>query len=96
MRAWEWIQAWANTNGGAASILGLWVTFAALVAGWLSSRSTNRLIHTSTADTRTLLERMDERHSALLQRMDERTGRMNELAEERHREVIQAIQTLRG
>ena len=96
MRIWDWIQAWANTNGGAACILGLWVTFAALVAGWLWSRSTNHLIHTSAADTRTLLARMDERHSALLQRMDERTERMNELAEERHREVIQAIQTLRG
>ena len=69
---------------------------AALVAGWPWSRGTNHLIHPSAADTRTLLERMDERHSALLQRMDERTERMNELAEERHREVIQAIQTLRG
>jgi hypothetical protein len=38
----------------------------------------------------------DARTQDILTRMDERTTRMNESAEERHREVLQVIQALKS
>ena len=93
---WDWF----NTAAGAASLLGLWVTLAALILGWWWSRSastliaqttgkTQELITTSATDTKTLLARMDEHWRQAWERMDQR-------ADERHREVIQAIQALKS
>lgn len=89
MTWWEWFQAWANTNGGAVSILGVWITLAALLSGWIWTRGTTKLIAQGDAKTQEILARMDERWQQAWERMDQR-------ADERHREVVQAIQALRG
>jgi hypothetical protein len=63
---------------------------------WRITRSTLKLITQSHTETRTLIAERDACTQDIQARMDERTARMNELAEERHREVIQAIQALKS
>jgi hypothetical protein len=93
MSWWEWFS---NTAAGAASLMSLILGGILGVVSWRISRSTDKLITQSHTETRTLIAEGDARTQDILARMDERTGRMNELAEERHREVIQAIQALKG
>lgn len=52
-------------------------------------RETQNLIQSNQADTRALLQEMQSEARALFERMDQR-------ADERHREVIEAIRTLRA
>jgi uncharacterized protein HemX len=56
MTWWAWFQAWSNTNGGAVSILGVWITAAALLSGWVWARSTNKLIAQGRDTTQTLIK----------------------------------------
>jgi hypothetical protein len=93
MSWWEWFF---NTTAGAASLISLILGGILGVVSWRISRSTDKLITQSYTETRTLIAEGDARTQDILARMDERTARMNELAEERHREVIQAIQALKG
>jgi uncharacterized membrane-anchored protein YhcB (DUF1043 family) len=90
---WAAALAWFGVIASAASIAGL-------LTGLLGMRQTNKLIvnvHTATQQTLTDLakgfrettEAMDRRHVESAERMDQR-------ADERHREVIQAIQALKS
>ena len=83
------------------------MTLAALVVGWWWSRSSNTLIErttaktqelitTGTTDTKALLARMDEHLARMDEHWREAWERMDQRADERHREVIQAIQALKG
>ena len=81
MSFWELFAALAS----AASI----VSVALAVSSVFNGRVTRRLAQGLHDDTQATLARMDTHHSTLLERMDQR-------ADERHREVIQAIQTLRA
>jgi hypothetical protein len=93
MSWWEWFF---NTALGAASLMSLILGGILGVVSWRISRSTDKLITQNHTETRTLIAEGDARTQDILARMDERTARMNELAEERHREVIQVIQALKG
>jgi hypothetical protein len=86
---------WFNTGAGAASIVGLIVTIGAIIQAMITGRSTRRLqadIHASTqlalADMRKGFTESQERLGQILERMDQR-------ADERHRDTITAIETLR-
>lgn len=81
---WEWF----NTAAGAASLGGLILAAILGAVSWRISRATDRLISQGDAHTQAILAEMDARHTALLERMDQR-------ADDRHREVVQVIQTLR-
>jgi hypothetical protein len=87
-----------NTAAGTASIIGGIVTLGAVLHAWITSRSTRALqadIHTalqvSLTDMRKGFTESQERLGHILERMDARTERMNQLAEERHREVLQRL-----
>jgi hypothetical protein len=92
---WEWF----NTGAGAASIVGLIVTIGAIIQAMMTGRSTRRLqadMHASTPLTLTDMrkgvtegqERIDTHGREAFERMDQR-------ADERHRETVTAIDTLR-
>jgi DNA anti-recombination protein RmuC len=97
---WTTALAWFGVLAGATSV-------AALIHGLVTSRQTTRLqddIHAATQAMLTdlgkgfretqqqlsqTLERMDERWREAFERMDQR-------ADDRHREVLQALQALKG
>jgi hypothetical protein len=81
MSFWELFSLVLIAVGLGASVLGAWVTYA---ARWNGER-TRELIRTLHADTQQTLGLLGE----ILERMDQR-------ADERQREVISAIQALRG
>jgi len=81
MSFWELFAALAS----AASI----VSLAIAVSSIFNGRATRGLGQRLHDDTLQILVRMDIHHSTLLERMDER-------ADERQREVIEAIRTLRA
>ncbi len=84
MRCWEWF----NTAAGAASLIGVTVAVVLGVVSWRITRVTDRLISQSHTDTRALIERAGATTQAIRERMDQR-------ADEGHREALQVIQTLR-
>jgi hypothetical protein len=90
--SWDWF----NTTAGAASLMGFILAVILGLVSWRISRATDRLIAQSHRETQALMAQGDARTHEILARMDERTTRMNELAEERHREVVEAITVLRG
>lgn len=71
-----------------ASILGTFLTYAARHNG----EATRTLVRSMEERTTSILERMSE----MLQRMSETQERMDVRADERHREAIEAIRTLRA
>jgi hypothetical protein len=85
--SWEWF----NGGAGAASIVGLIVTIGSVISGWHLKRLLAD-IHASTQLTLTNMRKgfteSQERLGQILERMDQR-------ADERHRETITAIETLR-
>lgn len=85
MTFWELMAVALSSTGLFASILGAFLTYAARKNG----EATRELIRGSEDATRELTRSMEERLSALLDRMDLR-------ADERHREVIEAIRALRA
>jgi hypothetical protein len=93
MSWWEWFF---NTAAGAASLMSLILGGILGVVSWRISRSTDKLITHGRDSTHALIKEMHADTQRTLAQMDERTTRMNELAEERHREVIQAIQALKS
>ena len=92
MNWWEWF----NTAAGAASLMGLILGVVLGMVSWRISRATDKLILQNSRDTHALIVQGDARTQDILARMDERTTRMNELAEQRHRETLQVIQALKG
>jgi len=85
MSWWEWF----NTAAGGASLMGLIVASILGVVSWRISQATDRLIQRTSEGTQTLIDRTTANTQAMLERMDQR-------ADERHREVIQVIQALKG
>jgi hypothetical protein len=92
MRWWEWFF---NTAAGAASLMSLILGSILGVVSWRISRSTDKLITHGRDSTQMLIKEVHADTQRTLAQMDERTTRMNELAEERHRETIQVIQALK-
>jgi hypothetical protein len=76
---------WFSVGVGVVSVLGVWLTGIA----WWHGRTTNKLITSSAKDTQALIAQTTANTQDILERMDQR-------ADERHREVIQAIQALKG
>jgi hypothetical protein len=80
---------WFGGLTGVVSVLGAWLTGIA----WWHGRATNRLIVETAAQTQahasTVIERMDTHWRDAWDRADQR-------ADERHREVIEAIKALRA
>ena len=85
MSFWELFGLMATGMGLFASILGAWLTYAARQNG----SATRALIRDTQAETRHLIQEMQTATMQLLERMDIR-------ADERHREVIEAIRTMRA
>lgn len=99
MSFWELFTALA----GAASIVSLAIALSSVVNGRATRRvvremtsDTQNVIRSNQEETRALLREMQSETRALLERMDARAERMDQRADERHREVIQPIQTLRA
>ena len=99
MSFWELLAIVLSAAGVFASILGAFLTYAARKNGEATrelirrtGEATQELIRGTTAATHELIRDlnrgMEERLATLLERMDLR-------ADERHREVIEAIRTLR-
>jgi hypothetical protein len=91
MTKWDWFQVLT----GAASVGGVVMTAGALLAGWLWTKSTNRLISQGDQHTQALVAAGDQHTQALVAAGDQHTqtilGRMNELAEERHRALLDKL-----
>jgi hypothetical protein len=86
MSWWEWFF---NTAAGAASLMSLILGDILGVVSWRISRSTDKLITSTSKDTQALATQTTVNTQTILERMDQR-------ADERHREVIQAIQALKS
>jgi hypothetical protein len=84
MTWWTWFHAWANTNSGAVSILGMWITAAALLAGWIWARSTNKLIAEGRDSTQTLLKEIHVATQTTLGQLGQVLDRMDQAAEARY------------
>jgi hypothetical protein len=81
---WEWF----NTAAGAASLMGLILAVILGLVSWRISRATDRLIQQSHQDTRALINQTSANTQGILERMDQR-------ADERQREIFQALQALK-
>jgi len=81
MSFWELFGLVATGMGLFAFILGAWLTYAARQNG---------------SATRALIREMQAETTGILDRMDARMERMDQRADERHREVIQVIQALKA
>jgi hypothetical protein len=92
--SWEWF----NTGAGAASIVGLIVTIGSVISGWHLKRL-QADIHASTQLTLTDIRKgFAESQQAIAQtvsHLGDILDRMDRRADERHRETITAIETLR-
>jgi hypothetical protein len=76
---------WFSVGVGVVSVLGVWLTGIA----WWHGRATNKLITSTAEGTQALIAQTTTNTQQILERLDQR-------ADERHREVIQAIQALKG
>jgi DNA-binding PadR family transcriptional regulator len=85
MTFWEFMGVALSSAGLFASILGAFLTYAARKNG----EATRELIRSDSEATRELIRSMEERMAKLLERMDQR-------ADERQREVIEAIRALKA
>jgi hypothetical protein len=99
--SWEWF----NTGAGAASIVGLIVTIGSVISGWHLKRL-QADIHASTQLTLTDMRKgFSESHEHLaasqkaiaeaVSGIGQILERMDQRADERHRDTITAIDTLR-
>jgi hypothetical protein len=96
---WELFGALMSAAGLLVGGLGLVITYAARKNG----EATRALIGSTQDETRALIRILhEEKHTAtreLIRTMEERLGalleRMDQRADERHREMVQLIQTLR-
>jgi hypothetical protein len=92
--SWEWF----NTGAGAASIVGLIVTIGSVISGWHLKRL-QADIHASTQLTLTDMRKgFTESQQAIAQtvsHLGDILDRMDQRADQRQRETITAIETLR-
>jgi hypothetical protein len=82
--SWDWF----NTAAGAASLMGVILAGILGVVSWRISQATDKLIASTAKDTQTLITQTTTNTHTLLERMDQR-------ADERQREVFQALQALK-
>jgi uncharacterized phage infection (PIP) family protein YhgE len=85
---WTTALAWFGVIAGAASV-------ASLVAGLVGTYQTNRLIANIHAATRQTLTDMRKGFSETQERLGAILERMDQRADERHQEALQAIQALK-
>lgn len=89
MSWWEWF----NTAAGAASLGSLILAAILGTVTWVQTRATNKLIIEGREQTQAVIERSTEQARAstaeILERMDQR-------ADERHRDTLQVIQAVKG
>jgi hypothetical protein len=90
-----WFSVLAGSGRLVASILGAWLTYA---ARWNGER-TRELVRSTQADTQALLREMHNGTHALLREMQAETraliDRLDQRADERHRDTLQLLETLR-
>lgn len=79
MTFWEQLGIVLSSAGLFASILGAFLTYAARKNG---------------EATRALTREMEERLTTILEHMDQHTERMDQRADERHREVLEAFERM--
>ena len=85
MTFWEFLGVALSSAGLFASILGAFLAYAARKNG----EATRDLIRSNSEATRDLIRSLEEHLTKLLERMDKS-------ADERHREVIEAISALKA
>jgi len=95
-------MTWAffNTAAGAASLMGLTLAAVLGVVSWRISRATDKLIVQGRDSTQTLIKEVHAETERTLAGMDSRWQqaweRADQRADERQREMMQAIQALKG
>jgi hypothetical protein len=83
---WEWFF---NTSAGAASLMGLVLGAILGVVTWRLTKATDQLIKSTAEGTQLLIRDVHATTAQTLERMDQR-------ADERQREMMQAIQALKS
>ena len=81
MNWWEWF----NTAAGAASLMGLILAAVLGIVLWRISTATDKLIRSTSEGTQTLITQGNTNTQAILERMDQQ-------ANQRQREMMEAIQ----
>jgi hypothetical protein len=81
---WDWF----NTAAGAASLMGLILAVILGVVSWRLTRATDALIERTSARTQELMAHGTSETKAILERMDQQ-------ANARQREMMEAIQALK-
>jgi len=75
-------QMWErlNTIGGGVTLLGAWLTLVALVLGWWWNKAANALMASTSTKTQELITATSTQTKEILERM-------NQLAEDRYRDL---------
>jgi tellurite resistance protein len=96
MSWWEW---WFNTAAGAASLGSLILGAILGFISWRISTATDKLIKRSSADTQSLIKSTSEgTHTLIVQtttNTQQMLERMDQQANQRQREMMEAIQALK-
>jgi tellurite resistance protein len=96
MSWWEWFF---NTAAGAASVMSLILGAILGFVSWRISKATDTLIKRSSEDTHTLIKSTSEGTQALITQTTANTQqvleRMDQQANQRQREMMEAIQALK-
>jgi hypothetical protein len=94
--SWEWF----NTAAGAASLGSLLLGAILGVVSWRISAATDKLITRASAETQTLVARTSEGTQALITQTTASTQqvleRMDQQANQRQHELMEALKALRG
>lgn len=86
MTWWGW---WFNTAAGGASLMGLILAVVLGFVSWKISQATDKLIKSTSDGTQAIIERPTTNTQAILERMDQQ-------ADARQREMLEAIKALRS
>jgi hypothetical protein len=79
---------WFNTAAGAASLMGLVLAVILGAVSWRITRATDQLIKSTSEGTQTLISQTTANTQTILERMDQQ-------ANQRQREMMEAIQALK-
>jgi tellurite resistance protein len=92
---WEWF----NTAAGAASLMGLVLAAILGAVSWRITRATDKLIQSTSEDTRILVKSTSEGTQTLISQTTANTQtileRIDQQANQRQREMLEAIQALK-
>jgi tellurite resistance protein len=95
MNWWDWF----NTAAGAASLMGLVLAVILGAVSWRITRATDKLIQSTSESTHTLIKSTSEGTQALISQTTANTQavleRMDQQANQRQREMMEAIQALK-